>query len=166
MPQPPEHPRVLIIGLGNEFRGDDGVGRYVSRSLRGVSGIEVVEQSGEGTALMDAWKNAVNVFLVDAVHSTAAPGTIHRFEAHSGTIPAHFFHYSTHAFSLAEAVELARALDQLPPRLIIYGIEGGRFEHGNELSREVRQAAEDVTARLRTEIDQIQTSTTACTSSP
>jgi hydrogenase maturation protease len=115
--------------------------------------IEVREASGEGAALMDAWQGAEAVVMIYAEHSGGAPGTIHRLDAHTGPIPSQFFHYSTHAFSVAEAVELARALDQLPPRLIIYGIEGRTFESGAPLSPEVAQAAHEVAARVRQEVD-------------
>jgi len=147
-------PSILVLGLGNDYRGDDGVGRVVTRRLReaALPGVVVREASGEGTALMEAWKEADSVILVDAVQSGARPGTIHRLDAHAQSIPAKFFHYSTHAFSVAEAVEMARALGQLPPRLVILGIEGGDFSAGGTLSPEVARAAEEVLALLRQEI--------------
>jgi hydrogenase maturation protease len=63
-----------------------------------------------------------------------------------------FFHYSTHAFSVAEAVELARSLDQLPAHLVVYGIEGANFAAGVELSPAVEQAVEAAVERLAQEI--------------
>lgn len=153
----PPRARVTVLGLGNEFRGDDGVGRVVARRLRetALPGVAVREESGEGAALMDAWKVADAVILVDAVHSGAAPGTIHRLDASRIPVPSRFFHYSTHAFSVAEAVELARALNQLPPRLIIYGVEGKDFAAGEKLSPEVAAAVDELLARVRQEIQSI-----------
>lgn len=149
--------RVTVLGLGNEFRGDDGAGRVVARRLREATlpGVAVREESGEGAALMDAWKDADAVILVDAVHSGAAPGTIHRLDASRVPVPSRFFHYSTHAFSVAEAVELARALNQLPPRLIIYGVEGKDFAAGEKLSPEVAAAVDELLGRVRQEIQSI-----------
>ena len=105
---------------------------------------------------MEAWKGADAVILVDAVHAGKAPGSVYRLDAHEGPIPANFFHYSTHAFSVAEAVELARALNQLPSRLVIYGIEGRDFEAGGELSHEVAKAAQRVVERVLKDIDSFQ----------
>ena len=65
---------------------------------------------------------------------------------------ARFFHYSTHAFSVAEAIELGRALGKLPPRVILYGIEGKDFAAGETLSPEVASAADEVLGRVREEI--------------
>lgn len=154
-------PSTLIIGVGNDYRGDDAVGLVVARRLRqqAPAGVAVREESGEGTALMEAWKNAAFVILIDAVHSGATPGTIHRFDARAAELPSDFFHYSTHAFSVAEAVELARALGQLPPRLIVYGIEGKNFAAGVGLAAEVETAAQEVAQRILKEVE-------PCTSFP
>ena len=159
---------IRIIGVGNSFRSDDGVGIAVARSLRErlSSGVAVLEQSGEGTALLEAWKGARAVVLVDAVQSGAAPGTIHRLDATAGGIPQAFFRYSTHAFSVAEAVELARALSQLPPRVIVYGIEGRNFSAGEGLSAEVAEASAAVAARILDEVLSLQERETPCTNSP
>lgn len=145
---------ILIIGVGNGYRGDDGAGLVVARRLREMVSprVIVLEQSGEGTALMEAWREASQVIIVDAAASGAAPGTIHRFEADSQPLPSKFFNYSSHAFSVAEAVEMARKLDQLPPDLVVYGIEGQSFSFGEGLSAKVDAAAEIVVQRVLQEL--------------
>ncbi len=157
-------PRVLIIGVGNAYRGDDAVGLFAARQMqvrarspRPWPNVSVVEASGEGAALIEMWQDADTVILMDAVQSGAPAGTIHRFDARAESLPVHFFHYSTHAFSVAEAIELARVLDQLPPRLIVYGIEGKEFGDGVKLSDEVIYAAQTVVADVARDIlsDQI-----------
>ena len=145
---------VLIIGIGNEYRGDDGAGLVVARRIKELNlhDVRLMEASGEGAALMEAWQGAEAVILIDAVYSGGTPGTIYRFDARAESISAKFFHYSTHAFSVAEAIELARALDQLPPRLIVYGIEGQRFDAGVGLSAAVERATQEVVRRLLREM--------------
>ncbi len=145
---------IKIIGVGNEWRGDDGAGVAVARALRekALPGVIVLEATGEGAALMAAWQGADVVILVDAVRSGAGPGKIHRFDARDEHLPTDFFHYSTHAFSVAEAVELARVLNRLPPRLIVYGIEGKTYEAGAGLSPEVAQGVEQVVERIGAEV--------------
>jgi hydrogenase maturation protease len=146
--------RTIIIGVGNPYRSDDGAGIVVVRQLLGrvPVGVSIVEESGEGAALMEAWKDAAAAVVVDAVHSDAPPGTIHRLDACSQQIPEGFFHYSTHAFSVAEAIELARTLNQLPPHLIVYGIEGKNFSAGTELSAVVEQAVPTLVSRVLEEL--------------
>src|ERR1039457_2451863 len=55
---------------------------------------------------------------------------------------------STHAFGVAEAVQLARVLERLPRRLLIYGIEGRRFDLGSAPSVEVVEASDRVALAL------------------
>jgi hydrogenase maturation protease len=137
-----ERPQLLIIGIGNPFRSDDAAGVVLARLLRErvPPGVRIIEETGEGAALLDAWRDAAAVILVDAVHSGAPPGTLHRFDLRGQEIPRQFFRFSTHAFGIAEAVELARALDRLPPRLIFHGIEGKEFASGEGLSPGVERA--------------------------
>lgn len=139
-------PRTVVIGVGNEFRGDDAVGLVLARRLKEKlpDTIDIIEHSGEGASLMQAWEGAERVYLIDAVKSGAKAGTIHRLDAVKQPVPTEFFHYSTHAFSVAEAVEMARKLDLLPPALAIYGIEGAVFDHGAPISSEVHAAAAEL----------------------
>jgi len=149
-PPAPEGPRTLVIGIGNPHRGDDAAGLAVARWLkaRNPAGIRVIELSGEGAALLEAWKNAPAVIVLDAAHSGAVPGTVHRFDARAGPLPSRIFRCSTHAFSLVEAIELARALHKLPPQLTVYGIEGKNFAAGEKMSAEVEQGAAAVARRV------------------
>ena len=142
----PANARILVIGVGNEYRSDDAVGLVVARRLRQLSlgNVTVIEESGEGTDLMESWKGADTVIIVDAASSGAKPGTIHRIDARAQRIPTGLLRYSTHAFSVGEAVELARAMNRLPPRMVVYGVEGERFDEGTVLSRAVQGSVDAV----------------------
>lgn len=146
---------MLIIGVGNEFRSDDAAGLLIARRLdsRKERDWNIIEMSGEGGGLMNRWKNAGAVIIIDAVSSGANPGRIHRLDAIAEKIPANFFHYSTHAFGVAEAIELSRELGRLPAYMIIYGVEGRNFEHGLGLSPEVEIALPLVVERIVAEIE-------------
>ncbi|MBM3289919.1 MAG: hydrogenase maturation protease [Candidatus Hydrogenedentes bacterium] len=161
-----ESPSVLVIGVGNRFRGDDAAGPCVADSVRARArhGVRVVEHSGEGASLMDLWDGAGCVFLIDAADSGGAPGFIYEFDAHEHVVPAEFLMYSTHAFGVAEAIELSRAFDRLPPRLYVYAIEGKDFGAGRALSAEVADAVDSVVATVLERIEQRDQA--PCTSSP
>ncbi len=142
---------VLVIGVGNIFRGDDGVGLMVAARLQemGLADVTVREQSGEGTSLIAAWENAAYVIVVDAVQSGAEPGTIYRLDVTEKPIPAEYgSHFSGHAFGVAGAVEMARLLGKLPQRLIVYGIEGLSFTTGQGLSVEVEGVLETAVQQI------------------
>jgi hydrogenase maturation protease len=142
MPPVKAAPDVLLVGIGNFYRGDDAIGRIVARQikLRKLPHLWALEHEGEGTSLMELWKDVARVIVVDAVSSCDVPGKIHRFDAHLQPLPAQVFSISTHAFGLVEAVELARVLKQLPDCLIVFGIEGNQFKIGAQLSLLVREA--------------------------
>ena len=144
---------TVIIGVGNAMRGDDAAGLRVARVLAGRGVENVRESSGETASLIDFWQGAESVLLVDAAQSGAEPGVVSRFDASTEPLPAEFLHCSTHAFGLAEAVELARSLGTLPPRVIVFGVEGISFEHGAELNPEVAGGVEIAAAMIETELN-------------
>ena len=137
-------PREIVIGVGNAYRSDDGVGLAVVEQLRGrlPEDVAVVPCEDEPSRLLDAWDGAEAVYVVDAVSSGAEPGSLHRFDASQEPVPANVFRSSTHAFGVGEAIELARALGKLPPRVLVYGIEGAEFRGGEALTPAVAAGVE------------------------
>jgi len=144
-------PACRLIGIGNEYRGDDAAGLIIARRLIPLQfpGLEIIQHLGDGAELMELWRDASEIVVVDAVRSGAAPGTIFRIDAVRERVAVEFFSYSTHAFSLAEAVELSRQLGQLPRSLYIYGIEGANFSPGERISAPVEGAIESLMAELQ-----------------
>jgi len=142
--------KILLIGVGNPLRGDDGAGPVVAKLIRERHHpcISVREHDGEGASLIETWASAQKVIVVDAVSSDSPPGTIYRLDATEQPLPGKVFQSSTHAFGLHDAIELARALHRLPRQIIIYGIVGKCFETGSGLSGEVEIAARQVAERI------------------
>ncbi len=149
--------KTILIGVGNPFRSDDAVGRVVVRRLRSEvpPGVVVTEETGDGAELLSAWEGADCVILVDAVQSGASPGTLHRLDARNEKLPAWFSHASTHSFGVAEAIELARGMGDLPANLIVYGIEGLDFSAGTELSPEVAEEVPAAASLILKELQQL-----------
>jgi hydrogenase maturation protease len=140
-PLPAAADRPRLIGVGTAWRGDDAAGLAVARQLGGLA------HEGDAIALIDAWAGARRVILVDAAASGAPPGTVHHFDA-AVPLPARAMRSSTHALGVPEAIELGRALGQLPARLEVYAIEGGDFTLGAELTPPVAVAVERLARTL------------------
>lgn len=141
--------RVAVIGIGNEYRGDDAAGIAVARRLARLHDeFTVIELPGEGTEIIDAMAPFDTVILADASRSGGVPGTIREFDVSTVSLPVRFFNYSTHAFGLAEALEVARALGTLPPEVTVFAIEGQRFDAGDELSAPVVNGVREVATRI------------------
>jgi hydrogenase maturation protease len=132
----------IVIGLGNAARGDDAAGVVAARRM--AHGLVATAPF----QLIDLWEGADDVVVIDAARSGAPPGTIHRFEGGTQTLPAGLRGGSTHAIGLAEVVELARTMGRLPVRLTVYGIEVGGLSQGSALSPEVEAAVDTVVAEV------------------
>lgn len=140
----------LVIGLGSTDRGDDAVGPVVAARVAAarLPGVSVLSHE-DPTGLVDLWRGRDTVVVVDAVHSGAVPGTVIVAETTQETDPfvdrawARTGRSGTHAFGLASAVELSRALHALPERLVLVGVEAAGFEHGAELSFPVDRALDE-----------------------
>ena len=160
----PAHPGpAVVIGVGNPFRRDDGVGAAVAERLRPVLPVswrvEVKALDGEPTRLIDAWYGAGLAVVVDAGRWGAAPGTIARSEVGTASgegepVLVRGGGSSTHGAGLAQAIAIARTLGRLPGRLVVYAVEGGDFGDGPGLSPAVEAALDTVVARVREEIAQ------------
>ncbi len=150
------HQSVIVLGIGNEFRGDDSIGLRIVRALRdiGLPNVTVLESSGNGTSLMEAWKGFDVVLVVDAVSAEALPGSIFRIDLHHHRISSQLLS-STHNFGLAEAVELARAWGELPRTMILYGVQVSDVIQGAEPTSRILRAAGEVVAMIRQDVDSL-----------
>ncbi len=150
--------KTLFIGIGNSLRKDDGVGITILRELQNkLVNLEEDQNNdeysfsvhhGEGAQLMHLWEDFERVVIFDAVRKANTPGKIYELDARRATIPSDFFRYSSHAFSVAEAIELARAMDQLPDELLIYAVEGADFGFGEGLSSKIQASVDLLLEKL------------------
>jgi len=147
--------RVLLLGIGNPFRHDDGVGPALVARLapRLPPGVAARVVAGEATEILAALAGAARVLVVDAALADAAPGTLQRFAIGAGPAPplpppA----VSGHGLGLAAAIALARALGRLPGELVVLAVAGEDFSPGEglspALSRRLPRLAKSVLAEL------------------
>jgi hydrogenase maturation protease len=109
----------------------------------------VINDRGDLAGLADQWGEDEAAVVVDACSSGGGAGAIHRFDATASPLPARMSGTSSHAFGVADAVELARAIDRMPRSLIVYAIEGSCFELGVGLTPEVERAVARLVEGLR-----------------
>jgi hydrogenase maturation protease len=130
---------MIVIGLGNEFRRDDGIGLICARQLR-ERGVPAEEHAGDLTDLMHRWTGVNDLILLDGIASGAAPGTVHRLDVSVSPLNRDLVRGSTHALGLADALELSRQLGTLPARVWVFGVEVRDVRVGLGLSPEVASA--------------------------
>ena len=113
----------VLIGIGNSFRRDDGVGLAVGEEIgkTGLAGVRVVTAIGEPAAILDVWDGAQVAVVVDAAFGEGSrPGIVRRWtpgdEATGNMV-------SSHAFGLPQTYALGSALGRLPQRLVGFTID-------------------------------------------
>jgi hydrogenase maturation protease len=156
--------RAVLVGIGNSYRRDDGIGPAVAMAVSELrpAGVTVVVSDGEPAGLLEAWSGAHHAVLVDAVRGEpGVPGRLHRsvlvnalasgpsgrplasgpagtqgddLAAASWTAPGSA---STHRMGIADAVRLGAAVDQLPQHLVAFGVEISDIGFGPGLSPDV-----------------------------
>jgi hydrogenase maturation protease len=146
--------KILVIGIGNEFRSDDAIGIITARKLREykLKDIDVAENNGDGALLIEQWQGYEKVILIDAVSNNNNPGRVHVIDPINKPLPKELALDSSHLFNVTEAIETARILKRLPCELLIFGIEGKSFAAGTEMTNEVLSASGEVVTRIKKEI--------------
>ncbi|MEV0173609.1 hydrogenase maturation protease [Streptomyces sp. NPDC050803] len=147
--------RIAVIGVGNEFRRDDGVGWAVIARLREralPADAVLATCDGDPGRLIGLWEGARLAVVVDAAHAhPGSPGRVHRLVLDSGRLPQPSA-TSSHGLGLGEAVELARVLDLLPERLVVYAVEGTDSDYGTGLSPAVTAAVDPLAEAVEAEL--------------
>ncbi len=148
---------ILVVGTGNSWRGDDAVGLEAATALRErlPQSVRVLATEAEQSRLLDEWEGCDTVFIVDAVHSGAGPGTIYRVDLNAEVVPHAVLQGSTHHFSLGDTIELARALKRLPADARFFGIEGASYAPGEPLSPEVAAAIPAIVEEIAQRVEEL-----------
>jgi hydrogenase maturation protease len=148
---------AVVIGVGNEFRRDDGAGPAVVARLRGQLPDDVclLVSDGEPTRLIEAWAGAPLAVIVDAVRAEpAVPGRLHRLVLHRAGAavgrPA-----SSHGLGLDCAIGLAQALDRMPGMLILHAVEAADVGQGPGLTPAVAAIIDTLAAAVRDDLDSL-----------
>ena len=140
----------LLLGIGNRFRGDDGVGPYVVRQInrKKFDSLVARELSGDFTNIIDSLKDYQELIVVDASIAGQSPGNYQVINYSKEGLPTDWAQSSTHGLGIAEGLQMASILGVLPEKVTIYAVEAGNFDPGNQLSAEVLKAANTVITEI------------------
>lgn len=142
---------AVVAGIGNGYRGDDGVGPAVATRLGSQlpGTVQVIATVDDPLLLIEVWDGLPLAIVIDAVVSGAPAGTVHELEV-GGSLPSMFRRLSTHLFSVAQVIELGTVLHRMPQRLVVVGVEAADMTQGRtELTPAVAAAVDVVVARVR-----------------
>ena len=138
---------MLLLGVGNPMRGDDGIGPEVAARIArlGLLDVEVAEETGP-LALLDHLRRTPGhqvVVVVDATPPGTEPGRVRVLEVRTDPLTRSGRRLGSHGLGVLDAVELARSLGLLPPRLTLVGVEALSARLGTGLSIPVRERIDD-----------------------
>jgi hydrogenase maturation protease len=154
--------RLLVIGIGNPDRGDDGIGPLVVRRLAGrvSDAVTIIERTGDALSLIDDWVGRDAVILVDAAAPRGSPGRVHWADLRMEVLVPEASLSATHGFGVAEAVRLAATLGLLPRYAMACAIEGVCFDAGAPVTPEVAAAADTAASRVVSELQRLEQEST------
>ncbi len=145
--------KVLITGVGNIMRTDDGFGVAVARRLEAMAlpeGVRVVETGISGMTLVQELMEGYDALIVaDVVDRGRPPGTIMLIEpdlpdaTQMSHDQRHALTGNTHLATPSQVMTMAKAMGALPPRVLLVACQPVDAEGlGMELSAEVAAAVE------------------------
>jgi hydrogenase maturation protease len=143
---------VVVIGLGNRYRGDDGVGVAAAAELNRLAlpGVRVVTDIVESIGLLEAWSDARLAIVIDAAVGTPpTPGRVRRCGL-SEVVAADGL--SSHSVDIGRTHALGEALGRVPDELVLFTIEVADTGHGIGLTPLVARAVPEVVAMALAEI--------------
>ncbi len=138
--------RILVIGVGNLLRTDDGAGIHVINRLNEHHPeIKTIDAAMGSIEIIEAMRGYDRVVIVDAIETGSVPGTIYRVNLTSGEALPVITH--SHGTDLLTILQLGRQLygDEMPREIILLAVEAeDTTTIGDEPTQRVEEAIVEV----------------------
>ncbi len=145
---------LLVLAVGNELSGDDGLGVHALRALHLPENlaalppdVELVEGGTAGLALLPAISGARALVIIDAVDVGAEPGSVHVLSG--SDLYANLVRLSVHQVGTSDLLAAARLAGMLPERVVLVGVQPATIAAGLDLSPAVAAALPAVVEAVR-----------------
>ncbi|BDH79411.1 MAG TPA: hydrogenase maturation peptidase HycI [Methanothermobacter sp.] len=128
--------KILILTVGNELRGDDGLGPAIAKKLSKNGNFTVIDGGTVPENFTGKIKkeNPTHIIIIDAVEMGAKPGTIKIIEKDKIAN----YNISTHAMPLSFLIDYLQAHKSY--RIILIGIQPKRLDFSTRISEPVRES--------------------------
>ena len=143
--------KLKIIAVGNDLYGDDGIGNAVLDALKQIpemKEIELIDGATDALGLIDHFEGTEHIIIVDAAQMGEKPGTVKVFSREDVKLKIKMDHLSVHGISLAETFDIAQAVDSLPEKITIIGIEPKNIGISETLSDVVTKSIPEVVSNI------------------
>lgn len=147
---------VRIIGFGNKYRSDDGIGIRVIEELEKLSffnDIDIIDGGTSGTDLLFLAKECRKIIIIDAIDTGKDTGEIVRIKESDieNFIKKDCKSLSLHDLNLSDILKLIRAL-KINIDITIIGIKPVNTDLGENLSPEIERKIPQIISMVKEEI--------------
>ena len=148
---------ILVLGIGNVLLTDEGIGvralNELERRYTYPENVELLDGGTAGIELLRHIRNRDYLIIIDAMKFNQEPGTVTRVEGND--VPAAFrTRISPHQLGLSDLLAAAMLTDELPPNLVLFGVEPENLDIGLDLTDTVEASVEKLTGAI---IDELRT---------
>ena len=152
---------IAVIGIGNPFQGDDGIGLYLLDTLKNKSipfkiPVDFIDGGTGGMQLFHLSTQYNIILFIDAVQFEGTPGEHIFFStkdiAFSKKIPNTL---STHSSDLYQMIKTIEDMNDNPPIMYIFGIQPKEITMKDTLSSELQSNLSILQKKLEEKIELI-----------
>ena len=146
---------LKIISLGNELRGDDGIGPYILQRLGDIKYSVPVTFYNAGSDAFTILEHLIGphpLIILDCAEMDSPAGTINKFDVTEATLKQTGKYIALHGFSFAEIFAMANKIGSIAP-CTVFGVQPKIVEMGTSLSTEVMRQVPTILKLVLEEIE-------------
>lgn len=140
--------RVLVLGMGNIFGGDDGIGSLLAEKLSSrfnqIEAVDVIVGGTAGLGLLYLFEEYTDVIILDAVDAGREPGEVLRFRVEELASGNFGEIVSSHQPGVTELFRLSRLCGKLPERVLVLAVQIKEITTACGLSEELQSKLPEV----------------------
>jgi hydrogenase maturation protease len=140
--------RVLVVGLGHPYRGDDGIGIRAAEEFEVMNQDSRVEVMAVQELLPELTEVVSHIDLLVFLDARAGgvPGTVEVTEIKPAELRSGVFF---HTLTMETLLSAARTLFGHAPKAMLISVAGESFDFGSHLSTKIEAALPLLLARLK-----------------
>ena len=153
---PDSRAEIVVLGLGNLLRRDEGLGIRAMERLRVCytlpETVQLVDGGTLGLQLLSYLEGAERVLILDAALTEGPPGTLLRVAGEQ--VPAFLgMRTSAHEIAVADLLAVTKLRGTQPHELVVWGMQPAALELGWELSEPIAAHLDALVAAAAAELE-------------
>ena len=146
---------ILVLGVGNVLLTDEGVGvralKELERQYTFPENVELLDGGTSGIELLRHISKRDYLIIIDCMKCGQEPGTVVRIEG--SDVPKAFrTRISPHQLGLSDLLAAAMLTDELPKKVVLFGVEPASIDISLDLTDKVEASLEKLTGAVVEEL--------------